>query len=109
MTSISPTVARWVPFADYSMPVQYGTHSGRDSHLFTPARASLLDVSHMVQHSFSGPSAAAALQWRSPADAADLPEGRARLRALLREATDSLRLEAGMCLNGMTSARAPPP
>lgn len=75
---------KMVPFAEYSMPVQYASLSVRDSHVFTREHASLFDVSHMVQHTFSGPGAADALGWLSPADANMLPEGQARLSALLR-------------------------
>lgn len=38
-----------VPFAGWSMPVQYGGHSIVDSVLHTRRNASIFDVSHMLQ------------------------------------------------------------
>ena len=65
------------------MPQEYASHTVHDSHIFTRTHASLFDLSHMVQHTFSGPGAAAALECLSPADAASLREGQARLSTLL--------------------------
>ena len=58
--------AKMVPFAGYSMPVQYADASLADSHRFTRTHASLFDVSHMVQHIFRGPDAAAFLERVTP-------------------------------------------
>lgn len=38
---------KMVPFAGYSMPVQYGDLSIGDSHIWTREKASLFDVGHM--------------------------------------------------------------
>lgn len=58
--------AKMVPFAGYHMPVQYSSLSLADSHHFTRNHASLFDVSHMVQHIFKGPAAAAFLEKVTP-------------------------------------------
>lgn len=39
--------AKMVPFAGYSMPLQYDDLSHVESHLWTREKASLFDVSHM--------------------------------------------------------------
>ncbi|GAB0134367.1 hypothetical protein EsDP_00002744 [Epichloe bromicola] len=57
---------KMVPFAGHSMPVQYSNASLADSHHFTRTHASLFDVSHMVQHIFKGPNAAAFLEKLTP-------------------------------------------
>ncbi|KAG5940550.1 hypothetical protein E4U53_007577 [Claviceps sorghi] len=59
---------KMVPFADFSLPVQYTSASIADSHHFTRKHASLFDVSHMVQHIFQGPQAAAFLERLTPSD-----------------------------------------
>lgn len=58
--------AKMVPFAGYSMPVQYSSLSLADSHHFTRNHASIFDVSHMVQHIFKGPDAVAFLEKVTP-------------------------------------------
>ncbi|CAI6084451.1 unnamed protein product [Clonostachys chloroleuca] len=57
-----------VPFAGYHLPIQYGSLSHKESHHFTRTNASLFDVSHMVQHIFKGPDAAAFLETVTPSD-----------------------------------------
>ncbi|KAH8736903.1 hypothetical protein BGZ61DRAFT_5078 [Ilyonectria robusta] len=57
-----------VPFAGYHLPVQYDGFSLTKSHKFTRSNASLFDVSHMVQHIFKGPDAAAFLEKITPSD-----------------------------------------
>lgn len=57
---------KMVPFAGHSMPVQYADASLAESHHFTRNHASLFDVSHMVQHIFKGPNAAAFLERLTP-------------------------------------------
>ena len=44
--------AKFVPFAGYDMPLQYEDLSHLESHRWTREKASLFDVSHMVQHRF---------------------------------------------------------
>ncbi|MGN6550998.1 MAG: glycine cleavage system aminomethyltransferase GcvT [Pararhizobium sp.] len=74
--------ARSVPFAGYSMPLQYAGGIMKE-HLHTRSAASLFDVSHMGQISIRPKSgsladAARALEALVPADIADLKEGRQR-------------------------------
>ncbi|KAK4042062.1 hypothetical protein C8A01DRAFT_14235 [Parachaetomium inaequale] len=77
--------AKLVPFGGFHMPVQYTALSVSQSHAFTRARASLFDVSHMVQRAFSGPGAARFLQRVTPSGAEALGEHRSTLSCLLRE------------------------
>ena len=76
--------ARMVPFAGYSMPVQYPAGLMAE-HLHTRAAAGLFDVSHMGQLRLVGPSAAAALETLIPVDVIDLPAGKQRYGLLLNE------------------------
>jgi len=77
--------ARMVPFAGYSMPVQYPM-GVMGEHLHTRAKAGLFDVSHMGQLLLSGPDAAAAFETLMPVDVIDLPVGKQRYGLLLNEA-----------------------
>jgi len=77
--------ARMVPFAAYSMPVQYPLGLMAE-HLHTRAAAGLFDVSHMGQLRLVGPDAAAALESLMPVDVIDLPAGKQRYGLLLNEA-----------------------
>jgi aminomethyltransferase len=76
--------ARMVPFAGYSMPVQYASGLMAE-HLHTRAAAGLFDVSHMGQLRLVGPNAAAALESLIPVDVIDLPVGKQRYGLLLNE------------------------
>lgn len=69
--------ARMVPFAGYSMPVQYPDGILKE-HLHTRAAAGLFDVSHMGQVKLHGADAAAALEKLVPIDVIDLPLNRQR-------------------------------
>ncbi len=69
--------ARMVPFAGYSMPVQYPEGVLKE-HLHTRAAAGLFDVSHMGQVKLSGPGAAAAMEKLVPVDIIGLPAGQQR-------------------------------
>jgi len=64
--------ARMVPFAGYSMPVQYPAGIIAE-HLHTRAQAGLFDVSHMGQVVIEGPGSAALLERLVPADVLGLP------------------------------------
>ena len=77
--------ARMVPFAGYSMPVQYPTGLMAE-HKHTRASAGLFDVSHMGQLRLIGPDAAAAFETLMPVDVIDLPVGKQRYGLLLNEA-----------------------
>ena len=76
--------ARMVPFAGYSMPVQY-PQGLMAEHLHTRAAAGLFDVSHMGQLRLVGPDAAAALESLIPVDVIDLPAGKQRYGLLLND------------------------
>lgn len=69
--------ARMVPFAGYSMPVQFAAGILKE-HLHTRASAGLFDVSHMGQVVLHGTDAAAALERLAPGNIRDLGEGRLR-------------------------------
>ena len=60
--------ANLVPFAGHHLPIAYAGQSLAQSHHFTRDHASLFDVSHMVQHIFKGPAAAAFLETVAPGD-----------------------------------------
>jgi len=76
--------ARMVPFAGYSMPVQYPAGLMAE-HLHTRSAAGLFDVSHMGQLSISGADAAAALESLMPVDVIGLAPGRQRYGMLLND------------------------
>ena len=76
--------ARMVPFAGYSMPVQYPAGLMAE-HLHTRAAAGLFDVSHMGQLRLQGAGAAAAFETLMPVDVADLPVGKQRYGLLLND------------------------
>lgn len=74
--------AKMVPFAGYSMPVQYKDGVLKE-HLHTRAAAGLFDVSHMGQASLSGPGAADFLESLVPGDIHGLEPGRMRYTVLM--------------------------
>ena len=76
--------ARMVPFAGYSMPVQYPAGLLAE-HKHTRSAAGLFDVSHMGQLRLVGADAAAAFESLMPVDVIDLPVGRQRYGLLLNE------------------------
>ena len=69
--------ARMVPFAGYSMPVQYPRGIIAE-HRQTRIAASLFDCSHMGQAVMTGAATARQLEGLAPADIIDLPPGRQR-------------------------------
>ncbi|OYU00671.1 MAG: glycine cleavage system protein T [Burkholderiales bacterium PBB1] len=69
--------ARMVPFAGYSMPVQYPAGLMAE-HLHCRASAALFDVSHMGQLRLSGSDAAAALESLLPIDVIGMADGQQR-------------------------------
>jgi len=73
---------RMVPFAGYSMPVQYPAGIMAE-HLHSRAAAGLFDVSHMGQAELVGEGAAAALEALTPADVQGLKPLRQRYGVLL--------------------------
>jgi aminomethyltransferase len=76
--------ARMVPFAGYSMPVQY-PEGLMAEHKHTRTAAGLFDVSHMGQLRLVGPDAAAAFEGLIPVDVIDLPVGKQRYGLLLND------------------------
>ncbi len=76
--------ARMVPFAGYSMPVQYPSGLMAEHH-HTRTAAGLFDVSHMGQLRLVGPDAAAAFETLMPVDVVDLPVGKQRYGLLLND------------------------
>ncbi|MBP7566035.1 MAG: glycine cleavage system aminomethyltransferase GcvT [Burkholderiaceae bacterium] len=99
--------ARMVPFAGYSMPVQYPAGLIAE-HQHTRTAAGLFDVSHMGQLTLSGPNAAAAFETLVPVDAIGLAPGRQRYGLLL--ADDGGILDDLMFVNrgGEPSVAGPP-
>jgi aminomethyltransferase len=76
--------ARMVPFAGYSMPVQYPAGLMAEHH-HTRNAAGLFDVSHMGQLRLIGPDVAAAFETLMPVDVIDLPVGKQRYGLLLTD------------------------
>ncbi|GAA6140664.1 glycine cleavage system aminomethyltransferase GcvT [Hydrogenophaga sp. 5NK40-0174] len=76
--------ARMVPFAGYSMPVQYPLGVLKEHH-HTRASAGLFDVSHMGQLTLSGPDAAAAFESLMPVDVMGLGVNKQRYGLLLND------------------------
>ncbi|MGV3568948.1 MAG: glycine cleavage system aminomethyltransferase GcvT [Ramlibacter sp.] len=77
--------ARMVPFAGYSMPVQYPAGLMAE-HLHTRSAAGLFDVSHMGQLRLGGAEAAAAFESLVPVDVLGLGVDRQRYGLLLTDA-----------------------
>jgi aminomethyltransferase len=75
--------ARMVPFAGYSMPVQY--EGILAEHEWTRTHAGLFDVSHMGQLMVTGQGAAEALEALLPAQVSALAPGKVRYSLLLNE------------------------
>ena len=73
--------ARMVPFAGYSMPVQY--EGVIAEHLWTREHAGLFDVSHMGQLTLHGDRVDAALETLLPGELQLLKDGRLRYSMLL--------------------------
>lgn len=74
--------AKMVPFAGYSMPVQYPLGVLKE-HLHTRAAAGLFDVSHMGQADLAGENIAQALESLVPGELQALKPGRIRYTQLL--------------------------
>lgn len=76
--------ARMVPFAGYSMPVQYPAGLMTE-HRHTRTAAGLFDVSHMGQLRLTGADAAAAFETLIPVDVIGLAVGKQRYGLLLSD------------------------
>ncbi|KAL4939973.1 hypothetical protein BDV06DRAFT_197694 [Aspergillus oleicola] len=82
--------AKMVPFAGFSMPLQYSDLSHVESHLWTRKKASLFDVSHMVQHRLSGPGALDLLMKVTPSSLDKLQDNTSTLSCLLEPGTGGI-------------------
>ena len=74
-----------VPYAGYEMPVLYKGQSHVESHNWVRSKAGLFDVSHMVQHKFSGSRATELLEKITPADLQALKPFTSTLSVLLND------------------------
>jgi aminomethyltransferase len=77
--------AKMVPFAGYDMPLSYGDVGQVAAHNHVRTAAGLFDVSHMVQHIFSGAGAQAFLTSLTPTSLDKIPEHGSSLSVLLNE------------------------
>lgn len=77
--------AKFVPYAGFEMPILYKDQSHIESHHWVRNKVGLFDVSHMLQHHFEGPDAAALLQKITPIDLASLQPFTSSLTVLLNE------------------------
>ncbi|KKZ64759.1 glycine cleavage system T protein [[Emmonsia] crescens] len=82
--------AKMAPFAGFSMPLVYGDLSHAESHHWTRNKASLFDVSHMVQHHIRGPGAADLLMKVTPSSLNLLQDNRSTLSCLLDKETGGM-------------------
>jgi aminomethyltransferase len=102
--------ARMVPFAGYSMPIQYDGIIAE--HKWTRESAGLFDVSHMGQLLITGEDLDAAMEAILPADLSLLKDGRLRYSLLLNDSggiVDDLMITRRedhfyMVVNGATKA-----
>ncbi|KAL4872808.1 hypothetical protein BDV12DRAFT_161562 [Aspergillus spectabilis] len=82
--------AKMVPFAGFAMPLQYSDLSHVESHKWTREKASLFDVSHMVQHRLSGPGALDLLMKVTPSSLDKLQANTSTLSCLLEPGTGGI-------------------
>jgi aminomethyltransferase len=88
--------ARMVPFAGYSMPVQYPAGLVAEHH-HTRSAAGLFDVSHMGQLRLTGPDAASAFESLMPVDVMGLGINKQRYGLLLND--EGGIIDDLMCVN----------
>ncbi|KAL1306829.1 hypothetical protein AAFC00_005485 [Neodothiora populina] len=82
--------AKMVPFGGFHMPVQYSDLGVGESHKWTREKASIFDVSHMVQYHLAGPGSNAFLEKITPSDVKGLPAHQSTLSALLLPETGGI-------------------
>ncbi|KAG5362452.1 putative aminomethyltransferase [Yarrowia sp. C11] len=75
--------AQFVDYAGFAMPVMYKGTSHIESHKWVREKAGLFDVSHMLQHRFTGPAATEFLEKITPADLQALQPYSSTLSVLL--------------------------
>ncbi|KAI8812708.1 hypothetical protein BJ742DRAFT_752401 [Cladochytrium replicatum] len=78
-------VGKMVPFAGWEMPVQYAKEGVLASHLWTREKASIFDVSHMLQTRWTGKDSATFLESLVVADTQALPVGGSTLSVFTNE------------------------
>lgn len=92
---------KMVPFAGYSMPVQY-PDGIKDSHLFVRSSAGLFDVSHMGQIRLHGNDRVKFLEQLVVADVAAIPESSGQLSVITDHAggiiDDTIISNLGSCI-----------
>lgn len=76
---------KMVPFAGFSMPLNYGSESISSSHLHVRAVGGLFDVSHMLQSIISGANRVKLLESVTVGDVANLPTGSSLLSLITNE------------------------
>ncbi|KAH8554283.1 hypothetical protein BGW37DRAFT_421914, partial [Umbelopsis sp. PMI_123] len=76
---------KMVPFAGYAMPVQYSSMGVLASHLHTREKASIFDVSHMLQTRLVGKDRAKFFETLVVADLHNLPVGSGTLSVFTNE------------------------
>ncbi|EPS42861.1 hypothetical protein H072_3140 [Dactylellina haptotyla CBS 200.50] len=72
-----------VEFGGFEMPVQYSNKGIGENHKYVREKCGLFDVSHMVQHQFTGPTVTAFLESITPSDLAGLNPFSSTLSVLL--------------------------
>lgn len=77
--------AKFVPYAGFEMPILYKNQTHIESHDWVRSKVGLFDVSHMLQHHFEGPDAAALLEKITPIDTKSLQPFTSSLSVLLNE------------------------
>ncbi|KZT21025.1 glycine cleavage system T protein [Neolentinus lepideus HHB14362 ss-1] len=77
--------AKMVPFAGYSMPLQYGEVGQVAAHNHVRSSVGLFDVGHMVQSMFRGATTTQFLEWLTPSSLSSLTPYSSTLSVLLNE------------------------
>ncbi|MFQ5582336.1 MAG: glycine cleavage system aminomethyltransferase GcvT [Mariprofundaceae bacterium] len=77
---------KMVPFAGFTMPVQYSSGALKEYHVVRDGGAGLFDISHMGQVSISGNGALDFLQYVATNDVSQLADGQVQYSALLNKA-----------------------
>ncbi|KAI8388214.1 uncharacterized protein BYT42DRAFT_559288 [Radiomyces spectabilis] len=76
---------KMVPFAGYAMPIQYGNMGMLASHLHTREKASIFDVSHMLQSRVVGKDRKKFFETLVTADLHNMPVGQGSLSVFTNE------------------------
>ncbi|CUM62625.1 uncharacterized protein PRCAT00000179001 [Priceomyces carsonii] len=76
---------KMVPYAGFDMPVLYDGQSHIESHNWVRNKVGLFDVSHMLQHKFTGKDSVDLLEKITPIDLRSIPINGSSLTVLLNE------------------------